>query len=259
MRLLATFVVVILAGVGTLLMGGATTATRPLDPAAIKRWHVSDWPAGQTKIATWSSENVRPSKDGAGMDFVLDHSGDPDAERPYRGAEIQSRAKSSTGRWAWLVEAPQMTDGAVFGLFLYRADHDKDPWREYDFEFVGADTTKVQLNIHFEPERGGKRVTLDQARGGPVIVDLGFDASEDAHLYEIEVHPGRAVFRVDGDVVGDFTRDDMPDGVWNDGPLRSFINLWPVSKAQEDWAGKWTRPERPLVARVLGTLVPDPR
>jgi beta-glucanase (GH16 family) len=43
-----------------------------------------------------------------------------------------------------------MVDGAVFGMFTYRADHFNDPWIEFDFEFVGADTTKVRLNIHME-------------------------------------------------------------------------------------------------------------
>lgn len=171
------------------------------------------------------------------------------AQRTIRGAEVQSVAVAETGGWRWHAQAPRMVDGAVFGMFLYRASHEKDPWREYDFEFVGEDTTEVQLNIHFEDEEG-RHVALSDAKGGPVIVDLGFDAAEAAHLYEIEVGEDEAIFRVDGEVVGRFGPADMPGGTWSVGPLRSMVDLWVADPAAEGWTGRWEDPGVPLVARV---------
>ena len=47
-----------------------------------------------------------------------------------------------------------MEPGAVFGMFTYNADWEHQPWVEFDFEFVGADTTKVQLAIRMEDAAG---------------------------------------------------------------------------------------------------------
>src|SRR5699024_1560911 len=103
----------------------------PLDEGP-KGWLVSSWPVGQSPIAVWRSGNVR-AEDGALL-LVLDDGGTD--ERPFAGGELQSRTAARTGTWRWFAQAPEMTDGAVFGMFLYRADHAGDPWREYDFEFV---------------------------------------------------------------------------------------------------------------------------
>jgi beta-glucanase (GH16 family) len=215
-------------------------------------WLVSDWDAGQSTLLRWHPGNVFV-EDGS-LHFRLDRAPDGSA-RPLRGAEIQSGHAASEGTWSWRVKAPEMVPGAVFGLFLYKANHRKDPWREYDIEFVGADTTKIQLNIHFETE-DGRHVSLDQARGEPVVVDLGFDAAEDFHDYAITVGVSEAVFLVDGEVVGRFGPDDMPEGTWSRGKLRSFVDLWAVAPAQEDWAGRWRWPGRPLVAELLEASVP---
>ncbi len=259
----------------------------------VNGWLVSDWGAGQSRRTVWDPENVREAADGA-LEFVLfgpraaaaasgpAADGAPDAgsdgardagsagadaagsaeeakaaaaQRTVRGAEVQSVAVAETGTWRWLAQAPEMVDGAVFGMFLYRADHAKHPWREYDFEFVGGDTTEVQINIHFEDAQA-RHVSLDQARGGPVTVDLGFDAAAAPHLYEIEVGADEAVFRVDGEVVGRFGPADMPGGAWSVGPLRSFVDLWVADPGQEGWTGRWRDPAEPLVARVENMELP---
>ncbi len=158
-----------------------------------------------------------------------------------------------------------MVDGAVFGLFTYRADWENQPWVEFDYEFVGADTTKVQINIHME-DANGNHIALSDAMGGPVIIDLGFDASAGMHTYEVTVGEAEAVFLIDGREVGRFSAADMPGGVWQIGPMRSFVDLWAVAPAQESWAGEWTYPGAPLVATLgsvsihegdLGNLIPD--
>lgn len=223
-------------------------------------WMVSHWPAGQTQIMDWSPDMVRTGPEGVHLILDRNPAHDPaatapDAPRPFAGGEIQSRGASETGIWRWRVKAPDMVDGAVFGMFLYRADHDGDPWREYDLEFVGAGTTHLEINIHFE-DATGQHVSLADTKGGPVIVDLGFDAAQGFHDYEIEVQPSRAIFRIDGRVVGDFGPADMPRGIWSDGPLKSFVDLWAASPAQAAWTGPWQDPGRPLVATIAAAELP---
>lgn len=218
-----------------------------------KDWMVSDWPAGQSSIMRWSSAHVRPGE--AGIDLVLDSN--PASEvgaetRPFLGGEVQSKAVAETGVWSWRARAPKMVEGAVFGMFLYRANHEKDPWREYDIEFVGGGTTEVELNIHFE-DASGRHVSL---LGGPRKIDLGFDAAEGFHDYEIEVKPERAIFRIDGKVVGEFGPADVEGNVWSTGPLRSFVDLWAVQPAQAGWAGVWDFDGVPLIATLEAVSLP---
>lgn len=211
-------------------------------------WYVSDWAAGQSTITDWSTDNVRYAADGA-VELILDRAAAARAE-PYDGGEIQSNVTASTGTWNWTVQAPEMVDGAVFGMFVYRADWRTQPWLEFDFEFVGGDTTTVELAAHMgTPD--GKRVSNIQK----TVVDLGFDASLASHHYEIVVTGQEAIFRVDGLVVGSFDRSDIPGGVWNTGPLRGYADLWAADPRYDHWTGAWVDPGVPLVARVEGAAL----
>lgn len=238
-----------LAGVAA----GAGAASPALALDMGRDWRASDWPAGQSALVRWSPDQVRPGPEG--VQIVLDRNpaaAAGGAARPYLGGEIQSVGRAEGGLWAFRARVPQMVDGAVFGMFLYRADHAADPWREYDIEFVGGDTRVVELNIHFE-DAAGKHVSLTE---GPVRVDLPFDAAAGFHDYEIEVQPDRAIFRIDGAVVGEFGPDDMPGQIWSNGPLKAFVDLWAVAPAQEAWAGRWAWPGRPLIATLSAARVP---
>lgn len=215
-------------------------------------WLMSDWPAGQSSILQWSTDNVRVTADG-NVELVLGRA-PAGSDYPYQAGEVQSAETATTGTWSWTVQAPDMVPGAVFGLFTYKADWANQPWVEFDFEFVGADTTRVQLNIHMLNEKG-EHITLDHHGARPVFVDLGFDASEGVHTYEVTVTETGAIFYIDGKIVGEFSGADMPGGVWQIGPMKSYINLWAVHPEQEIWAGKWVAPEEPLVATIIGAEV----
>ncbi|WP_293576434.1 family 16 glycosylhydrolase [Phaeobacter sp.] len=216
-------------------------------------WLVSSWKAGQSRATEWSEHNVRLGSDGKiDLQLSANHQG---AVRPYLGAEIQSETASETGIWSWTVQAPEMQPGAVFGMFLFQADYQNDPWLEFDFEFVGADTTKVQLSIHMEDEHGN-RVSLGDGPAGPIEIDLGFDASKGFHTYQIELTGSSALFHVDGAVVGAFDASDMPRQVWSSGPVKSFTDIWAASPEQSDWAGQIDELSQPLTATIAHLAVP---
>ena len=217
-------------------------------PSFADGWLMSDWAAGQTPIMNWEDQNVRKTATGD-IELVL-NAAPAGSTRPFNGGEVQSKEVATTGTWSWTAQAPKMVDGAVFGMFTYRADWKNQPWVEFDFEFVGKDTTKVQLNIHME-DANGRHISLDKAKGGPIIVDLGFDASQGMHTYDVTVSDKAATFRVDGKVVGHYTAADMPGGVWQIGPQKSYIDLWCAS-GLESWTGKWAYNGTPLVAKVQG-------
>ncbi|MBB3713932.1 Ca2+-binding RTX toxin-like protein, partial [Limimaricola variabilis] len=140
-------------------------------------------------------------------------------------------------------------------------DHFNDPWIEFDFEFLGRDggdfdgdgdidIHHVRLNIYMQTAFGDV-ITLEQTNGWqPVIVDLGFDATEGFHTYEMVVTGSEAVFVVDGAVIGRFGGGDMLYGTWTTGEMKGFANLWCVDPSLENWAGEWAYSGKPIV----GTL-----
>ena len=72
---------------------------------------------------------------------------------------------------------PAKSDGIVSSFFTYTGPYDepKTQWDEIDIEFLGKDTAKVQFNYY-----------VDSKGGHEYLYDLGFDASEDFHVYAFD-------------------------------------------------------------------------
>jgi len=104
-------------------------------------------------------------------------------------------------------------------MFLHR----NGPRQEIDIEFLGKDTTRILVNVYYNP--GNEGATLEYGyRGTPTLIDLGFDAAEEFHSYEIEWRPGFIRWRVDGRLIHDRVLWDptpIPDL-----PMPFNINLW---------------------------------
>lgn len=214
------------------------------------KWLVSEWDAGQSYLVGWNPDNVKRQSNGS-IEFTLDRA-EPGDTRPYDGAELQSLAAASTGTWTWMAQTPDMVDGAIFGMFLYQDDYRTQPWREYDIEFVGENTSQIRLAVHFLNEKG-QHVTLK----APSIIELGFDASKSMHLYGITLTSTDVRFTVDGVVVESFDASDIQGEVWDPGPLNGLTDLWVAAPEQAPWSGTWVDPGRPLVARVDAFSLPS--
>ncbi len=224
----------------------------PYDPLAIYQfnepvpedgWLVSEWEAGQSTITDWLPSHVRTASDGV-TEVVLDNAPSGFSD-PFAGGEIRSNESATIGTWSWTAQAPEMVDGAVFGLFAYMADPAGQPWLEFDFEWAGEDTSEVYLTVHMVDENGNHITNVE-----PTVIDLGFDAADGFHTYELTLTGTGAVFRADGEVIAYFSGADMPGGVWNTGPLVSYVDIWAADSRYDEWTGHWTDPGEPLVGRV---------
>jgi beta-glucanase (GH16 family) len=220
------------------------TTITGLDPSApTKSWWASSHTAGMTRITDWSTNNVRLESNGT-VDLILDNAPSGSA-KPFMGGEINSNATLTTGTLSWTAKAPDMVDGAVFGLFGYRSDWKNGHWIEFDFEFVGDDTRHVQLTVHMENDAGQRVMNLHKT-----VVDLGFDAAAGFHTYDIVLNGKSAVFRADGHTLGTFDKDDMPGGIWRAESVKSIVDLWAGDSRYDSWAGHWSDPGRALIGRV---------
>jgi beta-glucanase (GH16 family) len=114
---------------------------------------------------------------------------------------------------------PVKADGLISAFFLYRID----PWQEIDIEFLGNDTSKMLVNVYFNPGEEGT-VQNHGTSGTPVSVELGFDASTDFHHYAIEWDPNEIRWFVDDDLVH-VRNTGSPTPIPNL-PLKVYTNMW---------------------------------
>ncbi|EYD75875.1 Serralysin [Rubellimicrobium mesophilum DSM 19309] len=213
-------------------------------------WQVSEWNAGWlTPITTWTRDRVRIAADGAAEVSLGAAS---DGSTKATGGEIRSGAIADVGTFEWTAQAPRMASGTVFGMFAMAAGGKDQKTLEFDWEFVGRDTTRVQVTVHMANAAGQHITNLENT-----VVDLGFDAAAAVHDYEITLTGKGAVFRVDDTPVAYFSGDDMPGGIWYTGQLRSIVNLWAGDSRINDWAGTYTPLSSPIVGRILDASVRD--
>lgn len=141
------------------------------------------------------------------------------AVRDFAAGAIASVQHFRYGRFsAWV--RPARVSGLITGIFLHR----DLPQQEIDIELLGRDTSKMLVNVYYNPGTVGARMQYGY-RGAPSLINLGFDAADDFHLYEIEWSPSAIRWLVDGRAVHE-------RGVWDptpipDQPLEFNINLWP--------------------------------
>lgn len=109
--------------------------------------------------------------------------------------------------------------GVITGLFLHRSG----PRQEIDIEFRGKDTTKMLVNVFYNPGSVGTKLEYGY-RGTPTEIDLGFDAADGFHYYEIEWRAEAIWWKVDGVVI--YQRRQWNPTPIPDRPLEFNINIW---------------------------------
>lgn len=151
--------------------------------------------------------------------------------RSFTSAAIATKKKYLYGKFKVEIK-PANVSGLITGVFLHR----NSPHQEIDIEFLGKDKTKMLVNVFYNPGTEGSKLEYGY-RGTPVIIDLGFDASKDFHIYEIEWAANSIKWSVDHKVIYERV-------VWNptpipDQPMEFNVNLWHTNSVE--LAGKLNR------------------
>ena len=162
----------------------------------------------------------RPSNFSIGTDNVakLTLREERTTVRQFTSASIASRRRYLYGRFVAELR-PSNVSGLITGIFLHR----NAPRQEIDLEFLGKDTTKLLVNVFYNP--GGEGTKLEYGyRGTPALIDLGFDATSEFHRYEIEWCSDFIRWRVDGRLVHERV-------MWEPTPIPHLpmqfnVNLW---------------------------------
>ena len=174
-----------------------------------------------SNLALFDPSNFSTTDDGAArLTLHKERSG----VRDYTSASICSRQRFLYGRFEAEIR-PANAPGVVTGVFLHR----NSPRQEIDIELLGKDTTKLLLNVYYNPGGEGARFEYGY-RGTPVLIDLGFDASEDSHRYRVEWSPVAIRWFVDDRLVHErFNWDPTPIPHL---PMQFYVNLWPSRSAE---------------------------
>lgn len=201
-----------------------------LSKGANNLFEASDgWTNGMPFNCFWHKENVT-FEDGT-LQLTVDESPNPAADKvPYSGGEYRSKATYGYGRYEVVMKAMK-NDGVVSSFFTYTGPYDGDPWDEIDFEVLGKDTTKVQLN-YFRNGKGGHEK----------MIDLGFDASEDFHTYAFEWHKNSIIWFVDGKEVFRRENEDLPVT-----KQKIMMNAW-NGKGVDAWLKPFNDSNLPITA-----------
>jgi len=178
-----------------------------------------------SNLALFRPTNLAAAGHGVGRLTLREES---TAVRGYTSASVCSRRSYLYGRFVAEIR-PANVAGLVTGVFLHR----NTPRQEIDMEFLGKDTTKLLVNVFYNPGYEGARLEYGY-RGTPALIDLGFDAAHDFHRYEIEWDDTCIRWRVDGHVVCQRANWD-PTPIPHL-PMQFHVNLW--HSRSKELAGK---------------------
>jgi GR25 family glycosyltransferase involved in LPS biosynthesis len=192
-------------------------------------------------LAVFTPANARRVNDALVL-TVREQSG---PARDYTAAAVASGPTYRYGTFSAEIQSAA-APGIVTGFFLHR----NGPRQEIDVEFPGHQPRNLLVNVYYNPGQLGDKFEYGY-RGTPVMVDLGFDASSDFHLYEIEWQPDVIRWRVDGRVLHE--RVDWAPTPIPQHPMELNINVWPTRS--RELAGRLDRRSLPAEARVRGTRI----
>lgn len=197
-----------------------------------------------SNLANFSKDNLRLSND-KGLEFSLlkkesitkkFSSASIVSQKPYQFARIEVTMK------------PAKANGVITACFFHR----NDPWQEIDFEFLGKDTRKVLINVYFNPGDDGMKYNYGN-RGTPALVDLGFDAALDFHIYTIEWEPHEIRWYVDNKLI--YVRSNWEPTPIPHLPMYFYTNVWPSNSIE--LAGEIEEDKLPVFSYVKSVKISE--
>lgn len=179
-----------------------------------KDWKLRD-DTFPSNLALFSPDNVKVDNSGT-LSLTLQEQSSP--VRSFSSGAIATRHTYLYGKFSVKI-CPSNVTGLVTGIFLHR----NSPRQEIDIEFLGKDTTKMLINVLYNPGINGTKLEYGY-RGTPALIELGFDAAKGLHTYEIEWKEHMISWLVDGQVV-------HQRALWGPAPIPDLpmefnVNLW---------------------------------
>ncbi|MGB5104926.1 MAG: family 16 glycosylhydrolase [Steroidobacteraceae bacterium] len=238
---------------GTGLATSAEAAKRPTRPPTAlgsftdglqsfdaSRWAKADgWKNGSPFDNAWLADHV--SNHDGWLDLRLDAVAS--LGEPYSSGEVRSTGFYGYGCYEasfWPIAAP----GVVTSFFTFAGPYDNGgngKHNEIDIEFLGYDTSRVQLNFWTNDDSYASR--------SEVLVDLGFDAANAFHAYGFKWTSTSIAWYVDGALVHEaLDRPDNPVPKAGESLHKIMVNAWPVDETAALWAGEFEDPGQPLHA-----------
>jgi endo-1,3-1,4-beta-glycanase ExoK len=189
----------------------------------------------ESNLALFSAESVAVSGGQLTLTLLEAPAGtvdDTGASKSFLGAEVRSLQTIEYGR---VRARARMTaaSSVVSSLVTIYTPWPAADWNELDIEHLGKSPAQVQFNaMVYTGEPPAAPVVLSVAPTQyPNLVDLGFDASSDFHVYTIEWTPAAARFYVDDELR--HTWDERVDLLGL--PQNVLLTIW--ASSSPEWAG----------------------
>lgn len=196
-----------------------TSFVEEFDQLDTKVWYVSDgWNNGAHQNCTWSKDQVAVSGGKLELTFDAKKLG----ERDHVCGEVQTKKRYGYGTYEVRMKSATGS-GLNSAFFSYIGPADKKPHDEIDFEVLGKDTSRVQVNQYIAG-KGGNEKLVDVAGGA----DSGFND------YAFVWQKDRLRYYLNGALVHEVTDPaKLPDNA-----QKIFVSLWGTDTLS-DWMGKF--------------------
>lgn len=195
------------------------------------RWYVSDgWANGDHQNCTWSKSQVKVADGVLRLGFQKETL----KNRDHVCGEVQTNQRFGYGTYEIRMKAAAGS-GLNTGFFSYIGPVHKEPHDEIDFEVLGKDPSKVQINQYVN----GKSV------GDAKLVEVPGGADQDFHDYAFVWEKDSIRWYVDGKLVGEATD---PAKLPSHAP-KIYVSLWGTDTLKS-WMGAFAEPAGPVTAEV---------
>ena len=238
----ATALLAALAAAGPLAAQEGATGTsfvEEFDTLDKAIWYVSDgWNNGAHQNCTWSKDQVAVTGGKLELSFDAKKLG----ERDYACGEVQTKKRFGYGTYEVRMKAATGT-GLNSAFFSYIGPADKKAHDEIDFEVLGKNTARVQLNQYVAGKGGNEK-----------LVDVAGGADADFNDYAFVWQKERLRYYVNGALVHEVTDPKaLPDNA-----QKIFLSLWGTDTLS-GWMGKFAfaGPTKLEVERVAFTAEGD--
>ncbi len=202
----------------------------PFDRLDRKRWYISDgWTNGNHQSCAWLRENVSTS--GGTLRLILRRA--PNKHREHGCAEIRTYAAHGYGTYEARMRSAAGS-GLNTAMFTYSGPPMTKVHDEIDFEFLGKDPQRVQLN-YFVAAKGGNEK----------MVGIGSDLSAGFNTFAFEWLPGSMRWFINGKLVHSKAGTGLPSV-----PGQYFFSLWSGAPSVNGWLGKFDPAAGPVSAEI---------